>query len=90
MALLLGSMCGIFLLSSLIGFIFFRKVKKPKKNYLSILIGWALATIIGGYGLAEGGGEPQFASAGIQYGLASAILLGLHGIIGLFKGRNSI
>ena len=74
---ILGSVFGIFLISSLIGFVLFRKMEKPKKNYLSISIGWVLGTILAGYGSADGG-DPQFIVAAINYGIASIILIAIY------------
>ena len=76
---MLGSVFGMFLISSLVGVVFFRKMEKPKKNYLSIPIGWVLATIVGGYGLADGR-DPQFIVAAINYGIASIILIAIYAV----------
>jgi peptidoglycan/LPS O-acetylase OafA/YrhL len=77
MAFMLGAVVGIFLISSLVGFLVFRKIDKLKKHLYSISIAWVIATIIAGYGMADGG-DPQFLAAAINYGIASIILLAIY------------
>jgi len=73
---ILGGIIAIFLLSKLVGVIAFRKVASPKKQIFSVCIAFVLATILAGYGFADGG-PPTFSEAGIQYGIASIILLAI-------------
>jgi O-antigen/teichoic acid export membrane protein len=75
MAFLAGAVIAMFLISSLVGFLVFRKTDKPKKHLFSVPIAWGIATVIAGYG--EGGTSP-FLTAAINYGIASIILLAIY------------
>jgi len=88
MVYLAGAVIGMYLISSLVGFIIFRRTDKPKKYLYTIPIAWILATIIAGYGLADGG-EPKFAVAAINYGTASIILLAIRMISHFLKNTNN-
>jgi len=88
MLFLIGAVIGMYLLSSLVGFIAFRKTEKPKKYLYVIPISWLLATVMAGYGLANGG-EPLFVVAAINYGIASVILLAMHMISYFIKNPSS-
>lgn len=87
MAFIIGAVIGMFLISSLVGFVAFRKVEKPKKYFYSIPLAWVLATILAGYGMADGG-EPQFIVAAINYGIASSILLAIY--VGIYFVRKTV
>ncbi|MBQ0797800.1 MAG: hypothetical protein KBT63_00850 [Porticoccaceae bacterium] len=86
MAFIIGAVIGMYLISSLVGFIAFKKTEKPKKYLYAIPVAWVLATVIAGYGLADGG-EPQFAVAAINYGIASIILLAIHMLVYYVKNK---
>jgi peptidoglycan/LPS O-acetylase OafA/YrhL len=77
MAFLAGAVIAMFLISSLVGFLVFRKTDKPKKHLFSVPIAWVIATVIAGYGLADGGAA-KFSTAAINYGIASIILIGMY------------
>ncbi len=76
MGFILGAVLGIFLISSLIELVALRKIAKPKRHYFSVPIAWLVATLLAGYGMADGG-DPQFYRAAINYGIASIILLAI-------------
>ena len=84
MAFMLGAVLGIFLISSFVGFAAFRKMQKPKKYYFSIPVAWVLATILAGYGMADGG-DPKYVVAAINYGIASIILLAIYAVINFMR-----
>ncbi len=87
-AFLLGAVLGIFLLSSLVGFVAFRKVSLLKKQIFSVAIAFVIASILGAYGLADGG-EPKFLQSTIQYGIASIILLAIQITVFYVKRKSS-
>ncbi|MBL4584016.1 MAG: hypothetical protein JKX83_05310 [Pseudomonadales bacterium] len=89
MAFILGAVLGMYLISSLVGFVAFRKMEKPKKHYLSVPIAWVLSTILAGYGMADGG-DPQFVAAAINYGIASVTLLAIYAVTHLVRKTPSI
>ncbi len=77
---IIGAVIGCYLLSTLVSFIFLRRIKNTRKYYYSIPISWVISTVIAGYGLANGG-APQFLISAINYGIASIILLSIYIII---------
>lgn len=77
---ILGGIIAIFLLSKLVGVIAFRKTSPPKKQVFSICVAYALATVLAGYGLADGG-PPEFVEAAVRYGIAAIILLSVQLIV---------
>ena len=77
---ILGGIIAIFLLSKLVGVIAFRKTSSPKKQVFSICVAYALATVLAGYGLADGG-PPEFVEAAVRYGIAAIILLSIQMIV---------
>lgn len=76
-AFIAGAVIAMFLISSLVGFLVFRKTDKPKKHLFSVPIAWVIATVIAGYG-EGGGGTSPFLTAAINYGIASIILLAIY------------
>jgi peptidoglycan/LPS O-acetylase OafA/YrhL len=77
MAFIIGAVVGMYLISSLVAVIAFKKFEKPRKQLYSIPVAWILATILAGYGMADSG-EPKFVYAAINYGIASIILIAIH------------
>lgn len=73
---LVGALVAMYLLSSLVGFIALRSAGAPRKQLISVLIAWAMATVLAGFGMADGG-APQFVPAAAQYGLAGLIVLAI-------------
>lgn len=85
---ILGSIIAIFLLSKLVGVIAFRKISSPKKQIFSVFVAYVLATVLAGYGLADGG-PPEFVEAAIRYGIAAIILLSIQMIVFYAQQKNS-
>ena len=86
---LMGAVLAIYLLSTLAGFVAFRKVKPPRKQIFSIIFAFVFASILGAYGLANGG-EPKFSNflqSTVEYGIASIIWLVIR-IALFYKKRN--
>ena len=76
---LLGSICSVFLLSTLINYIFLRNIKEPKKDIISILSAY---NILGGIMVAFSLGERLvFAKAYLFLAPAAIIVL----IVQLFR-----
>jgi uncharacterized membrane protein len=85
---ILGGTITIFLLSKLVGVIVFRKIIPPKKQIFSVCIAFVLATVIAGYGIADGG-PPEFVEAAAIYGIASIIVLTIQVVVYYSKRKNS-
>jgi len=70
MAFILGAAIGLFIISSLVGLVAFRKTEQPKKHFF-------VSNCVGARNDYCGlwGGDPQFIVAAINYGIASIILL---------------
>ena len=77
MAFISGAVLVILLISTIIGAIVFRKVAQPKKQIYSTGVAFVVATIIAGYGIANGG-EPTYHLSAKLYGIASIILLAIY------------
>lgn len=87
-AFILGGVLAVFLLSTLVGFVAFRKVDPPKKQLFSVTVAFVIASILGAYGLADGD-EPKFLQSIIQYGIASILLLAIQMAVFFVKRKSS-
>lgn len=87
-AFILGGVIAILILSTLVGYVAFRKVEPPKRQLYSVAAAFVIASILGAYGLANGG-EPKFIQSTIQYGIASIVLLIIQVSIYFVKRKNS-
>ena len=77
LASLVGSLIGTYLLLRLLMFVC-RKLRRAPNGALEIagmgILTWALCTVVGGYGMKDGGPEPLFYQAFFKfYGPAMAV-----------------
>jgi hypothetical protein len=89
MVFIFVAVIGTYLLSTLVGFIFFRNIAKPRKYYYSIPITWVVSTFLAGYGFVDGE-ESKFLNSAVSYGIASIILLSIYIVPDFLKKRKKI
>ena len=84
---ILGSILGVYIFSFLFILTFFKKLKPPKKQIYSISISYPIVSTISAFGSADGG-DPNYLSGFIDYGVGSIILIIIYLIY--FKFENDM
>ena len=84
---ILTSLIGVWVLVWLIGNLLFKKKSNPQKELFSLPLAWMVASIAGGYAIANGG-PPRFDVSILQYGIGAFLLLIYYVSASFAKKRN--
>jgi hypothetical protein len=82
----LGGLIPVYLVSLLVGRIFFKNTEMKKKILYSTLISYVVAIIISGFGNANGG---PFNPMYIEYALSAITLIGIRNLYFNIKNKKS-
>ncbi|HEX7082034.1 MAG TPA: hypothetical protein VF329_13565 [Gammaproteobacteria bacterium] len=70
---LLGAVIVIVVLSAAVSGVLLRRLQAPQKHLISVGVAWVIASVLGAYGMADGG-PPAFAESALSHGIAAIIV----------------